>query len=151
MTMQPSNMQPGTTIINNNNPGCLVRGLWFLCVGLWLGGIVSIAAWVLIITIIGMPFGILLLNRLPQIMTLKPIRTVTTVTTVDGRTVMIHSDVKQIHFIWRAIYFILIGWWFSLVWLILAWIFAGLTFGLLLPVSFWMFDAVPTITTLARQ
>jgi uncharacterized membrane protein YccF (DUF307 family) len=151
MTIQPANTQPETTLINDNNPGCLVRGLWFLFVGLWLGGAASIVAWLLIITIIGMPFGILLLNRLPQIMTLKPIRTVTRVTTLDGRTVMVHSDVPQIHFVWRTIYFILIGWWFSLVWLILAWILAGLTFGLLLPVSFWMFDAVPAITTLARQ
>jgi hypothetical protein len=50
----------------------------------------------------------------------------------------------------RAVYFLLIGWWFSAVWLLLAWVLTLVTGGLALPLSFWMFDRVPALTTLAR-
>ena len=39
----------------------------------------------------------------------------------------------------------------GLVWLIVAWVIAGFTLGLGLPIAFWMFDRVPAITTLARN
>jgi hypothetical protein len=34
--------------------------------------------------------------------------------------------------------------------MLLAWIFLVFTFGLAMPLSIWMFDRVPAITTLAR-
>ena len=51
----------------DQGPGCLIRILYFIFVGLWLGGIVTVLAWVLNITIIGLPLGLYLLNRLPQV------------------------------------------------------------------------------------
>ena len=49
----------------------------------------------------------------------------------------------------RAIWFLLIGWWASLIWSIIAWVFS-LTL-VLMPISFWMWNRVPTITTLAAE
>jgi hypothetical protein len=46
------------------------------------------------------------------------------------------------------VYFILVGCWFSIVWAL-----AAYAIGLLivtLPLSFWMFDRMPAVTTLAR-
>ena len=134
----------------NQGPGCLVRGLYFIFVGSWLGAIWMLIAWILNVTIIGLPFGLAMLNRLPQIMTLRPVRTTVRVTTQNGTTYVNQVPLPQRPFLGRAFYFILIGWWFSLVWLILAWLIAGLTLGLGLPIAFWMFDRVPEITTLAR-
>ncbi len=131
-------------------PGCLIRILYFLFVGLWLGGIVTIAAWIFNVTIIGLPLGLWLLNRLPQIMTLKPVKRAAQVSVVNGRTVYREASLPQPPFLLRAIYFLLIGWWLSLIWLILAWLLTGLSLGLGLPLAFWMFDRVPAITTLAR-
>jgi len=48
-------------------------------------------------------------------------------------------------------YFLLIGWWLSGLWLSTAWGLVGITFGLGLPLAFWMFDRTPAIVTLARQ
>lgn len=104
----------------------------------------------LIITIIGLPLGLWLLNRLPQLMTLKPVQTQTRVTVVDGKVVYRETSLPPHPFLLRALYFILVGWWFSAVWLILAWLLTGLSLGLGLPLAFWMFDRVPAITTLAR-
>lgn len=134
----------------DQGPGCLIRILYFIFVGLWLGGIVTVAAWVLNITIIGLPLGLWLLNRLPQLMTLKPVQTQAKVTVVDGKVVYRESALPPHPFLLRAVYFLLIGWWFSLVWLILAWLLTGITLGLGLPIAFWMFDQVPALTTLAR-
>ncbi len=143
-------VQPPVTTVRNSGPGCLIRGLYFIFVGSWLGLLWVLAAWFFNLTIIGLPLGLAMINRIPQIMTLRPTRVQQTVVTQNGVTTVHQSDVKQHPFILRALYFIVIGFWFSLVWMLLAWIFAFLTFGLLLPLAFWMFDRTPAITTLAR-
>ena len=53
-------------------PGLLVRALWFMFIGWWLTGIVSAIAWLAMITIIGLPLGIWLINRIPTVITLRP-------------------------------------------------------------------------------
>lgn len=141
---------PMTVDPRPQGPGCLIRILYFIFVGLWLGGIVTIAAWILNITIIGLPLGLWLLNRLPQLMTLKPVQREARVIVKDGRVVYRESQLPQHPFLLRALYFLLIGWWFSLLWLAAAWLLTGLSLGLGLPLAFWMFDQVPALTTLAR-
>jgi uncharacterized membrane protein YccF (DUF307 family) len=143
--------QNATTISTERGPGCLIRGLYFLLVGIWLGAIWMLVAWFLNVTIIGLPFGLAMLNSIPQVMTLRPRRVQTTVTNINGQTVIRQDNVRQRPFIIRALYFLLVGFWLSLVWLILAWVIAGFTLGLGLPIAFWMFDRVPAITTLARN
>lgn len=144
--------EPSTVVVHprDRGPGCLIRILYFIFVGLWLGGIVTVIAWALNLTIIGLPLGLWLLNRLPQLMTLKPAPAEGRVTVVDGRVVYRESSLPAHPFLLRALYFLLIGWWFSLLWLILAWLLTGLSLGLGLPLAFWMFDQVPAVTTLAR-
>jgi len=131
-------------------PGLLIRAIYFIFVGLWLGGIWTTVAWILVVSIIGLPIGLIMLNRIPQIMTLKPVRTNRYMQNVNGRWVMRETNQPQASFLARALYFILIGWWFSALWLGAAWAISGITLGLGLPLSFWMFDRVPAITTLSR-
>lgn len=132
-------------------PGFLARGLYFLFIGLWLGAFWTVLAWFLLVSIIGLPLGLFMLNRLPQVMTLKPIRTHTHVTVQGNAVIVGQSALPQRSFLVRAIYFVLIGWWFSALWLGTAWSLIGVTFGLALPLSFWMFDQTPAIVSLARQ
>jgi uncharacterized membrane protein YccF (DUF307 family) len=49
----------------------LIRVIYFIAIGWWLGAIALKAGWLLCVTIIGMPLGLLLLNQLPAIMTLR--------------------------------------------------------------------------------
>ncbi|KPL82083.1 hypothetical protein SE15_13345 [Thermanaerothrix daxensis] len=146
-----SQTQPPVMVLpEERGPGCLIRLLYFVFIGLWVGGAVTLIAWVLNITIIGLPLGLWLLNRLPVIMTLHPVRRETQVVVVNGRVLLRRRDLPQYPFLVRAAYFLLIGWWFSLLWMGMAWLLTGLSLGLGLPLAFWMFDQVPFVTTLAR-
>jgi uncharacterized membrane protein YccF (DUF307 family) len=118
----------------------LARALWFIFVGLWAGQFWLITAWLLNLTLIGLPLGMWMLSRLPQVMTLRstPIRRPAPVGLAQSTT----------SFAVRAVYFVLIGWWVSLLWMELAWLIAASLIGL--PLSFLMFERVATLTTLAE-
>ena len=47
------------------------------------------------------------------------------------------------------LYFVLIGWWFSLLWSLLAWLLCVTIIGL--PLGVWMFNRLPSVTTLMNQ
>lgn len=138
-------MADRTMTIHQRGPNILLRLLYFVFIGLWLSGIWTAVAWFLCVIIIGLPLGLWMLNRVPQISTLQPSSRELTITT-DGRIYQTHSE--QIPFLIRALYFLLIGWWFSGIWLGLAWLFCSSIIGL--PIGFWMYNRVPTIITLAR-
>lgn len=47
-----------------------VRGLWFLLIGWWLGGLYLALAWFLCVIIVTLPVGLWLFNRVGAVMTL---------------------------------------------------------------------------------
>ncbi len=141
---------PALVLGQDAGPSLLVRALWFLFIGLWLGAACTVLAWLLLLTIIGLPLGLYIINRLPRIMTLKPVPLRLHVTVQNGVTIVRQGAVAQRPFAVRALYFLLVGSWASLVWLLIAWALVGATLGLGLPLAFWMFDRVPAVTTLAR-
>ncbi len=137
--------QPGSILVRDRGPSLLVRVLWFVLVGWWLGGIVSAFAWVLNATIIGLPLGLWIINRLPTLITLRP-QEADWVVTLDGD---VQGAVRQQPFLLRALYFLLVGWWFSGLWMALAYLFLLTIVGL--PVAFWMYGRVGAVTTLYRS
>src|ERR671930_68862 len=90
-----------------NGPGLLIRALYFILFGWWFSGIWAVVAWILCITIIGLPLGLYMLNRLPQVVTLKPARSDMVLTTT-GR--LVERRVPQLPFLLRANYFVTIDW-----------------------------------------
>ena len=132
------------------SPTLLTRGCYFLFIGCWLGALCTVLAWTLNMTIIGLPLGLLILTRLPQIMTLTPIMKTRSVTVRGARIIIQPSGLPQYSFVARASYFIFVGWWFSALWLLMAWSLLVMTMGLALPLAFWMFTCAPAVTTLER-
>lgn len=128
----------------------LVRIVYTLLFGWWVSWVWIQLAWAANATVIGLPIGIWMLNRVPQVLSLKPTpRRITVRQTPSGTVQVLHSQ-GPTQYPWpiRLIYFLLIGWWASWLWANLGWILCVSIVGL--PIGIWMFDRLPTVTTLAR-
>jgi uncharacterized membrane protein YccF (DUF307 family) len=136
---------PTIIVPQTQGPGLLLRALYFIVLGLWLSGIWAAIAWFLCVTVIGLPLGLWMLNRLPQVATLRPQRS-DLVITATGESYQV--DLPQPPFLIRAAYFVLIGWWLSAIWISVAWALCASVIGLL--PGFWMLNRVPALVTLAR-
>lgn len=115
----------------------IVRALWFFFAGLPLGLAWLIVAWVFNLTLIGLPLGLWMLTMMPQVMTLRQARPQQQKSLGQSATSMAV----------RAVYFVLIGWWLSLLWMLIGWAFAATVIGL--PLAFLMFERTGAVLTLA--
>ena len=105
---------PGSNIVimpESPEPNLVLRVIWFLFLGWWLSFWAILVAALLQLTIIGIPGGIWVINRLPQIMTLKSSRKLQVTEDQGGVTVVSYGDSEQIKWWIRVIYYVLVGWW----------------------------------------
>ncbi|MGC8779656.1 MAG: YccF domain-containing protein [Anaerolineae bacterium] len=127
----------------------LIRVLWFFLIG-WHVTLYWIAvAWLLNLTVIGLPLGVWMLNRVPLVLTLRTQASYHVVEVRDGRLVEWRENVPQYGWLLRLIYFLLIGWWFSLLWALLGWLLCVTIIGL--PFGVWMLNRLPAVTTLMKH
>jgi uncharacterized membrane protein YccF (DUF307 family) len=157
--MQPAMAHGPTNVVVNyvttqpmqyvvaNSGNLLMRAVWFFLIGWWLGLIWTIVAWLFNLTLIGLPVGLMMLHAIPQVMTLQPRSKLRVQVAPNGQ--MLVQQPAEHPLALRALWFLLIGWWASLVWSLIAWAFSLTLF--LMPISFWMWNRVPTITTLAAE
>jgi|SRR5438874_478569 len=130
--------------VEARGPSILIRLIYFVLIGWWLGALVSAVAWFLVAIVIGLPIGLWLINRLPTLITLRPQEQ--TWRLEDG---VLRQGKAQRPFLLRAIYFLLVGWWLSGLWMLVAYLL--LLTIVLLPLSFWMYGRVGAVTTLYRS
>ena len=88
-----SAQSPPIVIVQNSGPGLLVRVIYFLFVGWWLGLIASTVAWILNVTIIGLPLGLAIINHLAGIITLRP---PSQKVTVEGNVATVHGEADRV-------------------------------------------------------
>lgn len=130
-------------------PPFIVRALWYLFVGWWLSALVIVLGYICMLTIIGIPLAFALFNRIPQAMTLRP-RTVRYEAQVrEGVTYLTARTERQRPWYWRALYFLLAGWWLGAVWLVVAWLIGLLV--ITLPITFLMYNRTSAVMTLQRH
>ncbi len=142
-------MNTTTVVETRKSPGCLLQILWFAFIGVWLGQAWMIAAWLLMVSIVGIPFGVAMLNMLPKVIALREPEERTRVTIrSDGSIARREVYPEQAPFLLRAVYFLLVGWWLSAIWMETAYAITLTIIGL--PLGFWMFDRVPAIVSLKR-
>ena len=150
MTTEGSSSEVNVVIqVASSETSLPVRIVWFLFVGWWLSGIAIFGIWLLSALIVTLPLALILLNKIPQITTLRR-QSTSWSTSIEGDTTVVREvDIEQREFWKRALYFILIGLWITLPWLYIAWFLMWTI--VLLPVSFWMFSKAATVTTLRRM
>lgn len=132
-------------VVVQRGPGMLVRTVWYLFVGWWLSGFVIFAAAVLTMTVVGIPAGLWIYNRMPKVLTLRP-SGVQVVATPYGVRV---ADTQQYSMVLRAVYFVLVGWWVSMFVAFAAWLVSLTLIGL--PAGLWLMNRLPEVTTLRRN
>ena len=145
----PSSL-PETTVVTTHraNPGCLVSALWFIFFGWWVGGIAILFAWLFSVTIIGLPLGLFIINNLPMILLLQPPGSQQITKNTPTGSYIEESGLPQYNFFLRALYFVLVGWWWSFIWTVLAYVVCLTIIGL--PLGMLMFRLLPGMTTLKR-
>ncbi|HLZ28639.1 MAG TPA: YccF domain-containing protein [Chloroflexota bacterium] len=144
-----SHAQTVVVLQQDSGPGFVVRALWFVFFGWWLAFWWIGLAWLLNLTLIGLPLGLMMINRVPQVLTLHTSRRHVTVTNRGGVTVVSNSDAPQLPLWMRGLYFLLIGFWVSGLYAILAWLLCVAI--ITLPLGLLMFNFLPFITTLRRN
>jgi uncharacterized membrane protein YccF (DUF307 family) len=119
-------------------PPLVVRAIWFVLVGWWLTGIVILAAYLLLITIIGIPLSFWLFDRIPFVLTLaRPTARLEA------------AGIEQHPIFLRAIWFLFVGWWLGGIWMIAAYCLFVTIIGI--PVGVVMLGWMPTVVTLQRR
>jgi uncharacterized membrane protein YccF (DUF307 family) len=131
-------------------PGCLVQLVWFLFIGWWATHIWAAVAWVCLVSIVGIPLGLWMLHRIPIVVALRDPREVRYRVAQIGKGdwVYVATGAEQYPFWIRAVYFLLVGWWLSGLWMGLASLVCSSIIGL--PIGIWMFDLVPMLVSLQR-
>ncbi|MCD6290745.1 MAG: YccF domain-containing protein [Anaerolineae bacterium] len=125
-----------------------LRVLWFFLIGWEATGVWILIAWFLNLTIIGLPLGLWMLDRVPQVLTLKPSKMVVVAEVSGDRVRLGYDEVPQHSWLIRLPYFLIIGWWLSLIWAGVAWLLCVSIIGL--PLGIWMLHRLPAVTTLWR-
>ena len=87
------------------------------------------------VTIVGAPIGVAMLNKLPQVIALRGHRTSIQVTYDGASAIAKSSPVPQRNILLRAIYFVLIGWWLSALWMEVTYALCLSIIGL--PIGIW--------------
>ena len=126
----------------------LVRIIYFLFFGWWATGVWINVAWFLNATIIGLPLGVWMLNRVPQVLTLRPTKHLITAYEHGGQVRVRVRSLPQRAWLLRLVYFVLIGWWLSWLWANAAWLISATIIGI--PLAIWMLNRLPALTTLMR-
>lgn len=127
----------------------LIRVLWFFLIGWHVTLYWIVAAWLLNLTVIGLPLGVWMLNRVPLVLTLRMPASYQVIELRDGRLVAWRETVPQHGWLLRLLYFLVIGWWFSLLWALLGWLLCVTVIGL--PFGVWMLNRLPAVTTLMKH
>ena len=120
----------------SDQPSLLVRAVWFVFVGWWATGIWLSVAWLLNVTIVGIPLGIKMINRVPLVLTLKR----------RDQLVVESGRGAQYSLLVRAVWFVLVGWWASGVWMGVAYVLSLTIVGL--PLAIWMYNKLPYVVSL---
>ena len=135
--------------IQQHQHGLFVRALYFIFIGWWAGWIWLNIGYFFVLTVIGLPVGLIMLNRLPAVLTLKPASQQVNINITGNTTNINVGGAQQVNFLIRVVYFIFIGWWAGLL---LAWVaYALFVLIVTIPVGAMLLNMLPMVITLRKN
>ena len=137
-----------TQPVDSSGRSILVRAVWFLIVGWWATGLWLTVAWLLNLTIIGLPLGLKMINYVPAVLSLKERNTEMSIAENEGNTLAVESNKEQRSLLIRGVWFLLVGWWASGIWMGIAYLLSLSIIGL--PLAVVMFNKLPAVVSLYR-
>lgn len=121
------------------------RAVWFVFAGSWLACLWVVATWLVLCTVIGRTVAARMLDLMPSVLTLRPATAaVQRWQALGPASPPMLSGASGV----RVAYFLLVGWWASLVWMILAYVISLTAVGI--PVGNRMFALTPAIAYLQQ-
>ena len=91
----------------------------------------------------------MVLNRLPKVLTLRPVSQQTSVTVNGGNVTVNVGGVQQTNFLVRVVYFLFLGWWLGGIWTSIGYSLCLTVLGL--PLGLMMLNRLPAVLTLYKQ
>ncbi len=130
-------------------PNFFVRVLWYIFIGWWLTGISLVVGYLAGLTIIGLPLAFWIFNRTGTLLTLRPRSQTTTIAETDEGATVTQEGARQRPLWLRAVWFVLVGWWAALIWMIFAYLLCLTIIGI--PIGIMMLNRLPAVFTLHRN
>ena len=147
--MQPAAPNVVQVNINQKQPGFLMRALYFIFIGWWAGFWWLQFGYLLCLLVVTLPLGLVMLNRLPQVLTLRPNNQQVNVTVVGNVTTINVGGVQQQSFLIRALYYVFIGFWLGYIWASVGYSLCLTILGM--PLGLIMLNRLPMVLTLRRN
>ena len=143
--------------VNKSSPGFLVRALWYIFIGCWLGFFWLNVGYLLCFTVVGLPLGLIMLNRLPWVLTLRPtsqnvnvnVSTTANMTANTTTTMVNIGGTQQYSMLVRALYFVFIGCWAGYIWACIGYVLCLCI--VTIPLGLVMLNRLPAVITLRRN
>lgn len=135
--------------INQKQHSFFVRAVYFVFIGSWFGFFWLNLGYLLCFSIVLFPIGLVMLNRLPQVLTLRPNTQNVNVSVAGGVTTIKVGGPQQVNFLLRVVYYVFVGSWLGYLWACVGY---GLCLTLLgMPLGLIMLNRLPQVLTLRRN
>ncbi len=121
----------------------LLQLIYFIVFGWWFGALVAVVGYLLCVSVIGLPIGVMLLNRLPAFIFLLE------------RSQELESDSlglqhsHELPLLIRIIWFFVLGWELGIFALLVGYVFCLTLIGI--PVGIFVLNRVPLLLTLSQR
>lgn len=117
----------------------LGRSLYFVLVGWWLALLWGALAYLACVSVLLLPLGTAMFNRLPQVLTLKPV----------DHDPWTGQPAQELSFLLRAVWFVFVGWWLGLLAFKVGYLLCLTVIGM--PLGVWFLHRVPLAMTLKQH
>ena len=138
---------PPPPVLPPPSPPLPARVAWCLLAGIWLTPLWLIGTWLCLCSVVGTPLAARMLDMAPTVLTLRSPRDAMARRRHRGTAVI--APLPQHEPLLRALYFVFVGWWASLTWLIVAYLISLTVVGM--PAGYRMLELAPAVAHLQRR